>query len=107
MSPRLNCGVAGVILLALAPLIVKWSILDVLAKAEAGAADLSYSDKAFFAIPMALLAGPAALIMAAMPSLWVGYPRPRKRFSEQSLGYQVGVIALVVFMLGAGFALRA
>ena len=108
MTPRLKCALAGVALLVITPLLAKWSIFDVLDKAVRHDGDISYSEKSLFMIPIFALAGPAALIMAAMPSLWLS-PRTLARvpWAEQSGTRKMVTIAAVVVFLAAGFALRS
>ncbi len=108
MTPRLKCAVAGLALLVLTPLISKWSIFDVLEKARAHAPEVSWSEKAPFVVPLGLFGGVAALVIAAMPSLWVGFqPNRMRRFADLAPMQKVLAVGGALMMVGAGFALRA
>ncbi len=108
MTPRLKCALGGVALLVIGPLLLKWSVLDVLEQARAHASDVSFSEKSIFFAPLAFFGGVAGLVMASMPSVWVGFvPYQQRRFSDLSPAHKALVIAFVVLVFGAGFALRS
>ena len=109
MTPRLKCGLAGAALLLIAPFLLKWSVLDVLEQARAHAAEVSWSEKSIFVIPVAFFGGIAGLVCAAMQSFWVnGFdPSRRRHFSDLTGPQKVAVVTTVIVLLGVSFALRS
>ncbi|MBL8956066.1 MAG: hypothetical protein JNK82_35150 [Myxococcaceae bacterium] len=108
MTPRLKCGLAGVALLVISPLLLKWSVFDVLEQARAGSSEVSWSEKSHFVIPLAFFGGLAGIGMASMPKLWVDFvPGQKRRFGDLTSSQKLLVIALVAATLLAGFALRS
>ena len=109
MNVRAKTGLAGAVILAISAGLLKFSVLQVLDDAAAGAEKLSYSDKLLVLLPMFFISG----LFAVGSAIWApGYLEEAQAhrgrpFSERPTGQKVLIGALVLLFIAAGFGFRA